>query len=101
MAMSDVLEENVSKAHRAGARGRARRGATAVVLPELFEGTTGRRRSASGSSSARTPVEGTPFIGRFQALARELGVVLPLSFFERAGTRTTNSLVMIDATGER
>ena len=37
MAMSDVLEENVSRAIEL-VREAASRGATAVLLPELFEG---------------------------------------------------------------
>ena len=100
MAMSDVLEDNVAKAIelvRDAARSRARRW---CCCRSCSRATTGRRRSASGSSSARTRVDGHPFIGRFQALARQLGVVLPLSFFEKAGHAHYNSLVMIDATGE-
>ena len=46
------------------------------------------------------PVAGHPFLPRFAALARELGVVLPVSFFERDGQAHYNSLAMIDRTGE-
>ncbi len=45
------------------------------------------------------PVDGHPTIARFSRLCRELGVVLPLSFFERAGQAYYNSLAMIDADG--
>ncbi len=44
-------------------------------------------------------MRGHPLIARFSALARELGVVLPLSYFERAGAACFNSLAMIDADG--
>ena len=37
--------------------------------------------------------------GTFAALARELGVVLPISFFERAGRAYFNSVAIIDADG--
>ena len=36
---------------------------------------------------------------RFSLLARELGVVLPVSYFERAGQAHFNTVVMIDADG--
>jgi N-carbamoylputrescine amidase len=44
-------------------------------------------------------VAGNPVLARFSALARELGVVLPFSFFERAHNAYFNSLAMIDADG--
>ena len=99
MAMTDVLEENVAAAMR-HVREAAARGATAVLLPELFEGLYWPQAQRERFFEHAHPVEGHPFIGRFQALARELGVVLPISFYERAGHAHYNSLVMIDATGE-
>jgi N-carbamoylputrescine amidase len=45
------------------------------------------------------PMEGHPLIARFADLARDLGVVLPLSYFERAGPAFFNSMAMIDADG--
>jgi N-carbamoylputrescine amidase len=99
MAMSGVLEENVAKAMEL-VREASSRGASAVLLPELFEGHYWPQAQREKFFERAHPVEGHPFIGRFQALAKELGVVLPLSFFERAGHAHYNSLVMIDADGE-
>ena len=99
MAMSDTVEDNVARAGQA-VRQAAGRGATAVLLPELFEGYYWPQAQRERFFDRAHPVEGHPFIGRFQALARELNVVLPLSFFEKAGHAHFNSLVMIDATGE-
>ena len=99
MAMSDVLEENVAKAMDF-VRQAASKGATAVLLPELFEGYYWPQAQRERFFDRAHAVEGHPFIGRFQALARDLEVVLPLSFFEKAGHAHYNSLVMIDATGE-
>jgi N-carbamoylputrescine amidase len=45
------------------------------------------------------PFEGNPLIAEMAALAKELGVVLPVSFFERAGHAHFNSLAMVDADG--
>ena len=100
MAMSDALEENVAKAIGL-VREAASRGATVVLLPELFEGYYWPQAQRERFFERAHAVDGHPFIGRFQALASELGVVLPLSFFERAGHAHYNSLVMIDATGEQ
>jgi N-carbamoylputrescine amidase len=40
-------------------------------------------------------------VKHFSALASELGVVLPISFFERAGPAYFNSIAIIDADGSR
>ena len=84
MRMSDALEENVARA-MAAVRDAHGRGATVVLLPELFEGYYWPQAQRERFFDRAHPLEGHPFIPRFQALARELSVVLPLSFFERAG----------------
>ena len=99
MGMSDALEQNVTKVI-ALVRDAAARGATIVLLPELFEGHYWPQAQREAFFARAHPLEGHPFIPRFQALARELHVVLPLSFFELAGHAHYNSLVMIDASGE-
>jgi N-carbamoylputrescine amidase len=45
------------------------------------------------------PVEGHSTIAKMSALAAELGVVIPVSFYELAGQTRFNSLVVIDADG--
>ncbi|GBG68303.1 hypothetical protein CBR_g2849 [Chara braunii] len=45
------------------------------------------------------PRDGHPTIAKMQALAKELSVVLPVSFFERSNNAFYNSLVVIDADG--
>jgi len=99
MRMTDTIGENVDRAI-AHVREAAGRGATVVLLPELFEGHYWPQAQREAFFNRAHPLEGHPFIPKFQALAKELGVVLPLSFFERAGHAHYNSLVMIDATGE-
>ena len=98
MEMRDALEDNVARAI-ALVREAAARGATVVLLPELFEGYYWPQAQRERFFERAHEVEGHPFIGRFQALARELQVVLPLSFFERSGHAYYNSLVMIDGDG--
>ncbi|MCB9949188.1 MAG: N-carbamoylputrescine amidase [Rhodospirillaceae bacterium] len=46
------------------------------------------------------PVAGHPLVARMADLARTLGIVLPVSIFERANTAYFNSLVVLDADGE-
>lgn len=45
------------------------------------------------------PLEENPAVKRFREIAKELSVVLPTSFFERAGNAMFNTIVIIDADG--
>jgi N-carbamoylputrescine amidase len=47
------------------------------------------------------PAQDSALLGQMAKLAAELQVVLPVSFFERAGNSFFNSLVVIDADGSR
>lgn len=98
MSMSEVLEENLAKAERF-IREAAANGAQIVLLPELFENLYFCQKEREEFFRLAHPLEDHPFIPRFQALAKELGVVLPVSFFERCGQAHYNSLAMIDADG--
>jgi N-carbamoylputrescine amidase len=99
MSMTDQLEANLEKAVGL-VREASSRGARLVLLPELFENLYWCQVQREEYFALANPVEGHPFISRFQELARELNVVLPLSFFERAGQAHYNSLAMIDSSGE-
>ena len=74
-------------------------GARVILLQELFETPYFCKDHLASHFSLARPVDGNPVLGRFQALARELEVVLPFSFFERANNAYFNSLAMIDADG--
>ncbi len=76
------------------------RGATLIVTPELFEFPYFPQTQDPMWFTYAQPVEGNPLIARFSQLARELGVVLPVSFFEKAGAAYFNSVAVIDADGE-
>jgi len=77
----------------------AGRGGQVILLQELFETPYFCKDHLASHFRLARPLEGSPVVGRFQALARELAVVLPLSVFERANNAFYNSLVMIDADG--
>ena len=98
MSMTNNLEANLERAmHWIGQA--AAQGAQIVVLPELFENLYFCQHQREEHFALAHPLEGHPFLPRFQALARQLQVVLPVSFFERAGQAHFNSLAMIDADG--
>ena len=97
-ACSTDAATNLASAERV-VREAARRGARVVLLQELFETPYFCKDHLASHFSLARPVGGNPVLGRFQALARELEVVLPFSFFERANNAYFNSLAMIDADG--
>ena len=98
MSCSSVLEENLAKAERL-VREAAANGANVILLPELFENLYFPQLEREELFALAHPVTDHPFLDRFAAIAKELGVVLPISFFEHAGQAYFNSLAMIDADG--
>jgi N-carbamoylputrescine amidase len=77
----------------------AGQGAQVILLQELFAAPYFCITEDPRHFALAQPFDGHPVIVRFAALARELGVVLPVSVFERAGPAHFNSLAMIDADG--
>jgi N-carbamoylputrescine amidase len=77
----------------------SRQGAQVVLPPELFEGPYFCRAERDVLFDAATPVKGHPTIAEIQELAKKLGVVIPVSFFERAGQSFYNSVAVVDADG--
>jgi len=98
MQMSTVTAENVATAERL-VREAASRGARVVLLPELFEGHYFCKDQRAEDLDRAVPIDGHPTIGRFQSVARELGVVLPVSVYERANNALFNTVAMVDADG--
>jgi N-carbamoylputrescine amidase len=77
----------------------AQRGAQIVLPSELFEGHYFCREQDSRNFARARSADGHPTVQHFQKLARELQLVIPISFFERAGQAYYNSIAMIDADG--
>lgn len=88
----DKLEMHIREA--------ARRGAKLVVLQELFEGPYFCIDIDAKHNARAKPFKANATVAHFSSLAKELGVVLPVSFFEEDGSRRFNSLSMIDADGK-
>ncbi len=76
-----------------------RNGAQVVLIQELFAAPYFCITQRPDYFDLALPFDGHPLVARFSALAKELGVVLPLSFFEKAGPAHYNSIAMIDADG--
>ncbi|EYD72908.1 N-carbamoylputrescine amidase [Rubellimicrobium mesophilum DSM 19309] len=97
-AASEEPEENADKAE-AMVREAAARGARLILLQELFESRYFCVTENPRYLALARPFEGNPLVARFAALAGELGVVLPIPFFEAAGQAHFNSVAMADADG--
>ena len=97
-ACSTDAATNLDAAERV-TRAAAARGAQVVLLQELFETPYFCKDHLAAHFALARPIEGNPVLERFRSLARELAVVLPFSFFERARNAYFNSLAMIDADG--
>ncbi len=77
----------------------AARGAQVILPPELFEGEYFCRVEDEGLFATAKPVTEHKAVLAMQALAAELGVAIPTSFFEADGPHHYNSLAMIGADG--
>src|SRR5262249_18182718 len=77
----------------------ASRGAQIILLPELFETPYFCIEQDVRHLNLATRTEDNRAVKHFSGIARELGVVLPISFFERAGQAFFNSVAVIDADG--
>lgn len=99
ISCTDEIEANLDKLEH-HVRAAARRGAQLVVLQELFEGVYFCMDEDKRHNVRARPLDGHPTVARMAALARETGTVLPVSLFERDGSRLFNTLVMIDADGK-
>jgi len=97
-ALGDGPDQNVARVE-ALVREAAATGANVILPSELFEGPYFCREEKDAFFDWARPAEGHPTITRFQALAKELGVAIPVSFFEREGHAFYNSLAMVDADG--
>ena len=98
MACTDVMSENIERGEKL-VREAAAKGANIILLQELFDGLYFCQDERPEYFARAQPVEGHPLIDHFRTLAKELGVVLPISFYERSNNARFNSIAIIDADG--
>jgi len=97
-AYGEDLDANISKT--AGfIREAAGRGAQVILPSELFQGPYFCVAQEERWFATAHPWREHPCVAQLAPLAQELGVVLPISIFEREGPHYFNSLVMVDADG--
>ncbi len=93
----DVLE-NIKKADEM-VRSAAQQGANIILLPELFERQYFCQERQYEYYAFAKSLEDNDAVNHFKKVARELGVVIPVSFYERDGNVLYNSVAVIDADG--
>ena len=98
MSIPETPEKSVEKAEKL-VRKAAAEGANVILLPELFENWYFCQERRYDSYKLALPLEENPAVRRFQTVAKELSVVLPISFYEQDGNVLYNSVAMIDADG--
>ncbi len=100
MASENDWAKNCDKAESL-VRAAAAEGAQLVLLQELFDADYFCVEQHTKFLAQAVELERHPTVKRFAALAKELGVVLPISVFERAGQAHYNSTVIVDADGRQ
>ena len=98
MPCSWDIEDNINRAEQL-VRQAASQGAKVVLLQELFETPYFCIEQNHAHLALARSLEDSAVVQRMQALSTELGVVLPVSFFERSGPCFFNTVAMIDADG--
>jgi N-carbamoylputrescine amidase len=98
MACGEDYAANVQKAETLIRRAAAQ-GARIILLQELFAAPYFCKVQDCAYFTLAQEFADSDLLRHFSVLARELGVVLPISFFERAGKAYFNTLAMIDADG--
>jgi N-carbamoylputrescine amidase len=98
MSCSSNIDENISKAETL-VREAAAQGAQIILLQELFETPYFCQKEKAEYYAYATELEHNKAINHFTAVAKELQVVLPISFYEKKNYARYNSLAVIDADG--
>ena len=98
MQCSKVVEENISKADQM-VRQAAAQGANIILLPELFERPYFCQERRYEYYAYARPVMENDAVLHFMEVAKELHVVLPISFYEKDGNVLYNSIAILDADG--
>ncbi|WP_060508679.1 N-carbamoylputrescine amidase [Pseudomonas sp. NBRC 111124] len=99
MPCSWNLPDNLDRAEQL-VRQAAAEGARVILLQELFATPYFCIEQDHKHQTLAEPYPSSPILQRFATLAGELGVVLPLSWYERAGNAFFNSLTVADADGQ-
>lgn len=92
--MTYGLETAVQKVEEAAAQD-----AQIILLPELFENWYFCQEKNYENYHLATTLEENPAVNELKKVARDFRVVLPVSYYERVGNTTFNTVAIIDADG--
>jgi N-carbamoylputrescine amidase len=98
MSCSWNREEVLDKAEKL-VRKAAAEGANIILLQELFETPYFCQKQKFEYFDLAKPLSENAAVKRFTEVAKELQVVLPISFYEKAGNTAFNTIAFIDADG--
>lgn len=98
MSCSWNREEVLDKAEKL-VRKAAAEGANIILLQELFETPYFCQKQKFEYFDLAKPLSENAAVKRFIEVAKELQVVLPISFYEKAGNTAFNTIAIIDADG--
>lgn len=98
MSVPETPEKSIAKAEKL-VRQAAAGGANIILLPELFENWYFCQERRYDSYKLASTADENPAVRHFRKVAAELGVVMPISFYEQDGNVLYNSIAMIDADG--
>jgi len=98
MACSADPAANIARAEKL-VRQAAAKGAQIILIQELFETPYFCQDEIHAYFNLARPLTENAAIAHFIPIAKELGVVLPISVFERAGQNFFNTIVILDADG--
>lgn len=90
----DVLDKADKLVRKAAAEG-----ANIILLQELFETPYFCQKQKFEYFDLAKPLSENAAVKRFTEVAKELQVVLPISFYEKAGNTAFNTIAIIDADG--
>lgn len=92
------MEANITKTI-GFVREAAAQGANIILPSELFQGIYFCTTQDESWFKTAYPAQAHPCVVAMQKIAKELGVVIPVSIFEKDGPRYYNSVAIIDADG--
>jgi N-carbamoylputrescine amidase len=99
MSCTDSIEDNIAKAEEMVRRAAAQ-GARIILIQELFETLYFCQKEKPEFYGYALETERNKAVLHFRKVAKELGVVLPISFYEKRNNARYNAVAMIDADGE-
>ena len=98
MRCTSSRDQNIATAESL-VREAAGKGANIILLQELFESLYFCQVEKPEFLRLATPVEENPAVRHFSSVARELAIVLPISFYEKKNRALYNTVAVIDADG--